>query len=117
MRIEQRIGRIDRYGQKSETVAIVNFVTPGTVDADIYERRPSRIGVFEHAVGGSEEILATSTQELHDIGESFYPQPRGTGAASASGRQQYPPDPRGAGAGDEGVRTVRFEFAEPSMAG
>ena len=38
MRIEQRIGRIDRYGQKSETVAIVNFVTPGTVDADIYDR-------------------------------------------------------------------------------
>jgi ATP-dependent helicase HepA len=32
MRIEQRIGRIDRYGQPSEAVAIVNFVTPGTVD-------------------------------------------------------------------------------------
>ena len=46
MRVEQRIGRIDRYGQASETVAIVNLVTPGTVDADIYERCLLRIGVF-----------------------------------------------------------------------
>ena len=45
MRIEQRIGRIDRYGQRSESVAIVNLVTPGTVDADIYERCLMRIGV------------------------------------------------------------------------
>lgn len=71
MRIEQRIGRIDRYGQKSETVSIVNIVTPGTVDADIYERCLVRIGVFQHAVGGSEDILGQITQEIHDIAESF----------------------------------------------
>ena len=71
MRIEQRIGRIDRYGQKSAAVAIVNFVTPGTVDADIYERCLLRIGVFQHAIGGNEEILGEITQELHDIAESF----------------------------------------------
>jgi len=71
MRIEQRIGRIDRYGQKSEKIAIINFITPGTVDADIYERCLWRIGVFQHAVGGSEEILGAVTQELHDIAESF----------------------------------------------
>ena len=62
MRIEQRIGRIDRYGQQSETVAIVNFVTPGTVDADIYQRCLMRIGVFQHAVGGNEEILGAVTR-------------------------------------------------------
>lgn len=71
MRIEQRIGRIDRYGQKSEAVAIVNFITPGTVDAEIYERCLWRIGVFQHAIGGNEEILGEITQELHDIAESF----------------------------------------------
>jgi ATP-dependent helicase HepA len=71
MRIEQRIGRIDRYGQQSETVAIINLVTPGTIDAEIYDRCLSRIGVFQHAIGGNEEILGEITEELHDIAESF----------------------------------------------
>ena len=71
MRIEQRIGRIDRYGQQSESVAIVNLVSPGTVDADIYERCLMRIGVFHHAVGGSEEILGEITREIHNIADSF----------------------------------------------
>jgi len=71
MRIEQRIGRIDRYGQQSEAVAVVNFITPGTIDADIYERCLSRIGVFHHAIGGSEEILGEITRELHGIAEAF----------------------------------------------
>lgn len=71
MRIEQRIGRIDRYGQKSQTVAIANLITPDTVDADIYNRCLWRIGVFHHAVGGSEEILGRVTQELHAVAERF----------------------------------------------
>ena len=71
MRIEQRIGRIDRYGQQSETVAVVNLVTPGTVDADIYERCLCRIGVFRHAVGGSEEILGEIAREIRDIADNF----------------------------------------------
>jgi ATP-dependent helicase HepA len=71
MRIEQRIGRIDRYGQQSEAVAIVNLITPGTVDADIYQRCLMRIGVFQHSIGGNEEILGSITRELHSIAESF----------------------------------------------
>lgn len=71
MRVEQRIGRIDRYGQKNETVAIYNFITPGTVDADIYERCLLRIGVFRQALGGSEEILGKLTREIHEIAENL----------------------------------------------
>ncbi len=71
MRVEQRIGRIDRYGQKSETVAIFNFITPGTVDAEIYERCLLRIGVFRQALGGSEEILGKLTREIRSIAENL----------------------------------------------
>jgi hypothetical protein len=71
MRIEQRIGRIDRWGQKSEKVAIFNLITPETVDADIYERCLVRIGVFNSALGGSEEILGEITREIRNIAENF----------------------------------------------
>ena len=71
MRIEQRIGRIDRYGQASETVAIYNFVTPGTVDFDIYSRCLLRIGIFERAIGGSEAILGEIATRLQQVAEDF----------------------------------------------
>ena len=71
MRIEQRIGRIDRYGQASDTVAIYNFVTPGTVDFDIYDRCLLRIGIFERAIGGSEAILGEIATRLQQVAEDF----------------------------------------------
>jgi ATP-dependent helicase HepA len=71
MRVEQRIGRLDRRGQKSETVAIVNLVTPGTVDASIYHRCLYRIGVFQRALGGSEAILGELTREMRSIAENL----------------------------------------------
>lgn len=71
MRVEQRIGRIDRYGQKSNVVVIHNFITTGTVDAEIYERCLLRIGVFRQALGGSEEILGQLTREIRDIAENL----------------------------------------------
>jgi len=71
MRVEQRIGRIDRWGQKSESVAIFNLITPGTVDADIYERCLLRIGIFNSALGGSEEILGEISKEIKNIAENF----------------------------------------------
>ena len=69
MRIEQRIGRIDRKGQKSEKVLIYNLITPETVDADIYERCLVRIGVFNSALGASEEILGEIAQEIRSVAD------------------------------------------------
>ena len=69
--IEQRIGRIDRNGQKSESVSIINIITEGTIDCDIYERCLSRIGVFNSSIGDSEQILGDITKEIYDICEKY----------------------------------------------
>lgn len=71
MRVEQRIGRIDRTGQKSQKVNIYNLITPDTVDADIYERCLMRVGVFQASVGDCEEILGEVTKELKNIASDF----------------------------------------------
>ena len=67
MRIEQRIGRIDRRGQQSEYVDIYNLITSGTVDADIYNRCLLRIGVFEKSIGECEEILGEIATQIEKI--------------------------------------------------
>ncbi len=71
MRVEQRIGRIDRTGQKSPKVNIYNLITPDTVDADIYERCLMRVGVFQASVGDCEEILGEVTKGIKDIAADF----------------------------------------------
>jgi hypothetical protein len=71
MRIEQRIGRIDRRGQKSPKVFIFNMVTPGTIDAEIYKRCLLRIGIFENSLGDSESILGEITKQIKDIAENM----------------------------------------------
>lgn len=67
MRIEQRIGRIDRRGQKSSVVHIYNMITEDTVDADIYARCLMRIGVFERSIGDCEAILGEVSKKLEKI--------------------------------------------------
>lgn len=67
MRIEQRIGRIDRFGQASAKIFIFNFITPGTVEERIFFRCFERLGVFRDAVGDLEEILGELTANLNQI--------------------------------------------------
>jgi hypothetical protein len=71
MRVEQRIGRIDRHGQASDAVVIYNLITNDTVDAEIYQRCLLRIGVFQRALGGSEMILGRLTRQLRSIAEDL----------------------------------------------
>lgn len=67
MRLEQRIGRIDRFGQESEKVLIFNFVTPGTVEERVFFRCFERLGLFTDTVGDLEEVLGPMVQELTHI--------------------------------------------------
>lgn len=58
MRVEQRIGRIDRLGQQSPTIQIVNLHYEDTVETDVYQALRDRIGLFEAVVGRLQPILA-----------------------------------------------------------
>ena len=58
MRVEQRIGRIDRLGQQHGTIRIVNLHYEDTVEADVYRALRDRIGLFESVVGRLQPILA-----------------------------------------------------------
>lgn len=71
MKIEQRIGRIDRFGQKSEAVAIYNIIVSKTVDADIYERCLKRIGIFESSIGDCDEILGEIYSQIKSVCEDI----------------------------------------------
>lgn len=64
MRVEQRIGRLDRFGQKHEKVLILNMHVPGTIESDILERLYSRIGVFQNSIGDLEPILRDDFRDL-----------------------------------------------------
>ena len=64
MVVEQRIGRIDRFGQKSDVVHIHNLVVSGTVEDRILYRLYDRIGIFEHSIGDLENILGDVINEL-----------------------------------------------------
>jgi ATP-dependent helicase HepA len=67
MRIEQRIGRIDRFGQRSDKVLIFNFITPDTVAERVFYRCFERLGVFQDSVGDLEDVLGEITQDLNRV--------------------------------------------------
>ena len=58
MRVEQRIGRIDRLGQEHAKIRIVNLHYEGTVETDVYMALRRRIHLFESVVGRLQPILA-----------------------------------------------------------
>jgi|GEM_PF-3324914 len=67
MRIEQRIGRVDRYGQPSKTVIVVNFKIADTVEDRVYHQLLDRIDIFRSSIGDLEEILGDIHARLEAI--------------------------------------------------
>ena len=57
MVVEQRIGRIDRFGQESPIVNINTIIVRESILEDIYERLLVRIGIFRESIGDLEAIL------------------------------------------------------------
>lgn len=63
MVVEQRIGRIDRIGQKSERVHIFTLVVKNSIEEEIYDRLLSRINIFKECLGELEAILEEKFNE------------------------------------------------------
>jgi ERCC4-related helicase len=64
MRIEQRIGRIDRFGQKADKIIVSNLFIKGTVDEEIYDRLYRRIRLVEDGIGSLEPILGKQLSNI-----------------------------------------------------
>ena len=91
MRVEQRIGRIDRLGQRYPVIRVVNLHYEGTVETDVYRALRSRIGLFEAVVGRLQPILARMPRVISDAvltgGEDG--EARRAGVADAIERQAH----------------------------
>jgi hypothetical protein len=57
MKVEQRIGRVDRIGQRRKEVAIRHYFYQKTVEAQVYKALGDRIGWFETVIGELQPIL------------------------------------------------------------
>ena len=64
MRLEQRIGRLDRLGQKADKIVIWNLMYDETIDSRIYDRLYERLELFQRTLGGLETMLGGEIQRL-----------------------------------------------------
>ncbi len=67
MRVEQRIGRIDRIGQTYDTVWIYNYFYRDTIEDRIYQALKDRINWFEDVVGSLQPILTDVNKITRDL--------------------------------------------------
>lgn len=66
MRIEQRIGRIDRFGQKGDKIFVASMYIQDSVDEDIYNALYERINLVEESIGALEPILGTKLADIQN---------------------------------------------------
>lgn len=64
MRVEQRIGRIDRLGQRFSEIRIVNLHYADTVEAAVYRVLRERIRLFGDVVGKLQPILSQVSGQI-----------------------------------------------------
>ena len=66
MRVEQRIGRVDRIGQE-QAISIFNLWVKGTIEARVLDVLENRIRLFEETVGGLDAILGETESDIQKI--------------------------------------------------
>ncbi len=70
-RVEQRIGRCHRFGQKNDVI-VINFLNEqNQIDARIYELLTSKFKLFDDVFGSSDEVLGKLDSESNFEREIF----------------------------------------------
>lgn len=64
MRVEQRIGRIDRLGQHANQIHIWNLFYANTIDERIINRLLTRLKIFTSTLGEAEPVVGETIQRL-----------------------------------------------------
>ena len=64
MRVEQRIGRLDRLGQTADKISVVSIAVTDTIEDRVLLRLYERIQLFEQSIGDLESILGEATERL-----------------------------------------------------
>ena len=82
MRVEQQIGRIDRIGQASPIIDIINLIADDTIEHTVYERLYMRLGIIKNTLGDFEPILGQIVREIEQL---VRPATDGGGACTATG--------------------------------
>lgn len=67
MRVEQRIGRIDRIGQRATTIAVRNYYYQDSVDQLVYAALRERLDLFQTAVGPLQAVLGDVEQVIEHL--------------------------------------------------
>lgn len=64
MKVEQRIGRLDRFGQTHSKIRIYNLMIEDSIEDRIFNRLFNRIQIFERSIGDIEAILGDQMREI-----------------------------------------------------
>jgi hypothetical protein len=67
MKVEQRIGRIDRLGQKRPVIRVLSFAYKDTVEQDVFFTVGSRIRLFQGIVGKLQPILSRLPRSFEEL--------------------------------------------------
>ena len=67
MKVEQRIGRIDRLGQPRPVIRVLSFAYKDTVEQDVFFTVGNRINLFQGIVGRLQPILSRLPRRFEEL--------------------------------------------------
>jgi len=116
MKIEQRIGRIQRLGSKFEELLIVNLVLADTIEEDILKILREKLNMFESLFGTVEPIIGNLSDE-DDFRKMMVDLFMGQRTQSADGREISPEEHIEEALDDAAARAEEESALNPIFAG